>query len=401
MQYLHVIGSFQGLLLAGLLIFGAKTSTASRILGTWCLFLGLYLLGPFIYLDRELNDFSFLLGLHMFLPASFGAFLYLYCRHALIEHPLALKDLWHFIPLLLCYVLNIELYLSSPEVKLDALLHGPKNLTHIIIAQIILALQAFIYLGLSMALIRRYQNQAEHTLSSYNPEVFSWLWKILILDLLIWGIKGVAGLTEHNAISIAVSNGLIVVLIYSIAMAQWRNQNLFTIAQLKISDHGQDEDNAPKDAEVKLATRIDANIDESIDESIDNNSHTIDASPTDNSGALDPSIRSSLLKVVREHMQEHQTYLDNQLTLTRLAETVGISTHHLSEVLNQHGGKNFYQFVNEYRINYICERLKNDKDIKILDLAMSAGFSSKSTFNAVFKQFVHLTPSQYRQQLIS
>ncbi|MFT4749514.1 MAG: hypothetical protein ACI9E4_001191, partial [Pseudohongiellaceae bacterium] len=31
-QYLHVIGVFQGLLLAGILIFGAKTSTASRIL---------------------------------------------------------------------------------------------------------------------------------------------------------------------------------------------------------------------------------------------------------------------------------------------------------------------------------------------------------------------------------
>jgi len=82
-----------------------------------------------------------------------------------------------------------------------------------------------------------------------------------------------------------------------------------------------------------------------------------------------------------------------------LAETVGISTHHLSEVLNQHEGKNFYQFVNEYRINYVCEQLKMDKNIKILDLAMSAGFSSKSTFNAVFKQFTQHTPSQYRQQL--
>jgi AraC-like DNA-binding protein len=391
MQYLHVIGAFQGILLAGLLIFGTTTSTASRILGTWCLFLGLYLLGPFIYLDQELNDFSFLLGLHLFLPASFGAFIYLYCRHALIEHPLALKDLWHFLPFLLCYLINIELFLSSPEVKLDALLYGPQNLTPIIIAQIILALQAFIYLGLSMAMVRRYQNQAEQTLSSYNPEVFSWLWKLLILDLLIWGIKGVAGITEHNAISIAVSNGLIVVFIYSIAMAQWRNQNLFKIDQLKISSNEQDQENTTEMIPAKATIIVDA--------SVENNGQIIDARSTDSSGALDPSIRSSLLKVVRQHMQEHKTYLDNQLTLTRLAEAVGISTHHLSEVLNQHEGKNFYQFVNEYRIDYICERLKNDKDIKILDLAMSAGFSSKSTFNAVFKQFIQLTPSQYRQQL--
>jgi len=100
MQYLHVIGAFQGILLAGLLIFGSTTSTASRILGAWCLCLGLYLLGPFIYLDRELNVFSHLLGLHKFLPASFGAFLYLYCRHAIIAHPFTRKDLWHFLILL-------------------------------------------------------------------------------------------------------------------------------------------------------------------------------------------------------------------------------------------------------------------------------------------------------------
>ena len=186
MQYLHVIGAFQGILLAGLLIFGSTTSTASRILGTWCLFLGLYFLGPFIYLDQELNVFSHLLGLHHFLPASFGAFLYLYCRHAIINHPFIRKDLWHFLPFLLCYLINIELYLSSPEVKLDALINGPENLTPIIIALVILTSQAYIYLGLSMLMVRHYQSQAEHTLSSYNPEVFSWLWKLLILNLLIW-----------------------------------------------------------------------------------------------------------------------------------------------------------------------------------------------------------------------
>jgi AraC-like DNA-binding protein len=391
MQNLHIIGAFQGILLAGLLMFGSTTTTASRILGTWCLFLGLYFLGPLIYLDRELNVFSHLLGLHKFLPASFGAFLYLYCRHALIDHPLSWKELCHFLPFLLCYLINIELYLSSPEVKLDALLNGPKNLTPIIIAQVILTLQAFIYLALSMIMVRRYQSQAEHTLSSYNPEVFFWLWKLLILDLLIWSIKGVASITEHSAISSEMSDGLIVVFIYSIAIAQWRNQNLFKIDQLKISANGQYQENTAEIIPAKAAIILDT--------SVQYKSRGIDVTSTDNSGALDPSIRSSLLNVIRQHMQEHKTYLDNKLTLTRLAESVGISTHHLSEVLNQHEGKNFYQFVNEYRINYICERLKDDKDIKILDLAMSAGFSSKSTFNSVFKQFVQLTPSQYRQQL--
>ena len=391
MQYLHVIGVFQGLLLAGLLIFGAKTSTANRILGTLCLLLALHFLGPFIYLVREINVLSPLIAFHSFLPASFGAILYLYCRHAIIDRPLALKDLWHLLPLAVCYLLNIEFFLSSPEVKLDTMLHGTGDLTNVRIAEAIMSIQAFAYLGLSMFMVRRIQNKAKQTLSNFNPEMFSWLWKLLFLVLIIWSLKEMKGTAEYPFLFYSAGDVLIIVLIYSIAMAQWRNPVLFKIAQLNTSTIAQEE---LASSNIILSEAV-----ATIEASIKTKSIAVDATSATNSGALNPSIRSSLLKVVRQNMQEHQTYLDNQLTLTRLAEIVGISTHHLSEVLNQHEGKNFYQFVNEYRINYICEKMKHDNEIKILDLAMSAGFSSRSTFNAVFKQFVKLTPSQYRKQL--
>jgi AraC-like DNA-binding protein len=391
-QYLHVIGSFQGLLLAGLLMFGPKTSTASRILGTFCLLLALRFLGPFIHLDQELNIFSALIGFHVILPASFGAILYLYCRHAIIDRPLALKDLWHLLPLVVCYLLNIEFFLSSPEVKLNIILHGTENLKNLQIAEGIISIQAFFYLGLSMFMVRRIQNKAKQTLSNFNPKMFSWLWKLLFVTLLIWTLKEMMGTAQYPLLFYIAGEVLIIVLIYSIAMAQWRNPLLFKIAQMNTSTVFQEELTS---SNIILSEEVAA-----IEACIETKSIAVDATSANNSGALDPSIRSSLLKVVRQHMQEHQTYLDNQLTLTRLAEVVGISTHHLSEVLNQHEGKNFYRFVNEYRINYICEKMKNDKEIKILDLAMSAGFSSRSTFNAVFKQFVKLTPSQYREQLV-
>jgi AraC-like DNA-binding protein len=390
-QYLHVIGVFQGLLLAGLLIFGAKTSTASRILGTLCLLLALHFLGPFIYFEREINVLSPLIGFQVFLPASFGAILYLYCRHAIIDRSFTLKDLWHLLPLVVCYLLNIEFFLSSPEVKLDVVLHGTENLKNLKIAEAIVSMQAFVYLGLSMLMVRRIQNKANQTLSNFNPEMFSWLWKLLFLVLVIWSLKEMMGTAEYPFLFYTAGNVLTIVLIYSIAMAQWRNPVLFNIAQLNTSAIAQEE---LASSNIILSEEVAA-----IEASIETKSIAVDATSATNSGALDPSIRSSLLKVVRENMQEQQIYLDNQLTLTRLAEIVGISTHHLSEVLNQHEDKNFYQFVNEYRVNYICEKMKHDKEIKILDLAMSAGFSSRSTFNAVFKQFVKLTPSQYRKQL--
>lgn len=379
MQYLHVIGVFQGFVLAGLLIWGPKNSTANRILGTWCLFLGLNFLGPFIYLNGELNAFSALIGLHKFLPASYGAFIYLYCRHAIIDRPLALKELLHFSPFILCYLLNIELYLSSPEIKLEAVLHGSSTLTPIIASEVVLTLQSFIYIGFSMLMVRGFQRKANQTLSSFNPEMFTWLWKLLFLDLVIWLLKSTAGFnSDFYFLSIA-GDVLIIVFIYSIAMAQWRNPTLFKISQLATSDPEQD-------TKFDVVTA--------------RNTEHCEARTSEQSGALDPEIRKSLLTAVIEKMKTEQPYLDSQLTLTRLADIVGISTHHLSEVLNQHQGKNFYQFVNEYRINFVCHRLKHDQETKIIDLAMTAGFSSKSTFNAVFKQLMNKTPSQYRRSLV-
>lgn len=368
-QYLLVIGIFQGLLLACLLIFGSTLSNASRILGAWCLFLALGYLGKFITMDGELNGFSPLIGFSSFFPALYAAFLYVYCRHALIDRAFTSFDLLHFAPCLLCYLLSIDFFLSPPEVKLAMVLKGfPLGFLGNLTTLICFAL-GFIYLGLSARLIRKYQRQAKTTLAGFNPDIFVWLWAIIILDGLIWTLKLAGVILLPSMVLIILADVFVIVFIYGIAMMQWRNPTLFKIEQLVAE---------PSDGVDSF--------------SIDDTSAR--------SGALDDSIRSGLLQTVKQHMQEKRSYLDNQLTLSRLAEAVDVSTHHLSEVLNQQEGKNFYQFVNEYRIDYIREQLKLDQSTKILDLAMTAGFSSKSTFNAVFKQFTGLTPSQYRKQLI-
>lgn len=378
-QYLFAIGAFQGLLLAMLLIPGSGNSHANRILGVWCLFLALSFAGAFITMDGQINAFSGLIGWSLLLPAGYGSLLYLYCRHAITDRPFAPADLLHFAPMLLCYLLNIDLLLASPEVKLDLVVAHPPQSLRFQASQLILYLQAFVYLAMSVILLRRCQHQAERTLSSFNPAIFRWLWKLLGLYLAIWCMKALAELPGNFSFFSRIGDGLIVVLIYSIAMAQWRNPRLFKIEQL-----------IPEPDELDAFRRT---------ATPDANAEPADRAPSQSVGALDASIRSSLLQAVRQHMHEQQSYLDNQLTLTRLAEAVGVSTHHLSEVLNLQEGKNFYQFVNQYRVDFVRERMQADRSAKILDLAMAAGFASKSTFNAVFKQFTGLTPSQYREQL--
>ncbi len=382
LQYLYVIGIFQGTLLSGLLIFGEKRSSANRILGIWCLFLALYFAGPFITMNKEINIFSSFIGWSYFLPASFGTFLYLYCRNAVVEQKSIPSDLWLFLPFIACILLNIDILTAAPEVKLNIVLAGAPDNVAFIISDIIQALQAFVFIGLSYLLIHKYQSKAEDTLSNFNPAIFNWLLKLIILFLSIWSLKLIGNIAEDYSYLSMFADVLIVFLIYSIAMAQWRNPKLFVIEQLSVNEQDS----------------LD-NVSESGDSS--NNKIAEESNNHSKTSALNESIRLSLLAEITKHMVEEQAFLDSQLTLMRLSDAVGITTHHLSEVLNQQEGKNFYQFVNEYRIQYFCQLLKQDHTVKLLDLAMDAGFSSKSTFNSVFKQIKGVTPSQYRQSLTS
>ncbi|WP_404421671.1 helix-turn-helix domain-containing protein [Thalassospira australica] len=89
---------------------------------------------------------------------------------------------------------------------------------------------------------------------------------------------------------------------------------------------------------------------------------------------------------------------DPLLTMPKLANAVGATPNHLSFVLNQHLGKSFFDFVNQVRTNEASRLLIEEPDRTILDIAISVGFNSKSTFNLAFKKITGKTPSAYRHK---
>ena len=99
-------------------------------------------------------------------------------------------------------------------------------------------------------------------------------------------------------------------------------------------------------------------------------------------------------------MDEEQPYLRGDLTLGDLSNELSISAHNLSEVINTRLGKNFYDFVNGYRVQEVQRKLTNPahKHFTIMALAYDAGFNSKSAFNSFFKKATGMTPSEYRRK---
>lgn len=362
LQYLFAIGTFQGFLLSALLLFTANISYASRILGVWCGFLAIGLLLPILEQLSEIQSYGFLLAVTGFLPASYGALLYLYCRHSVLDDGFRSRDLLHFIPLVCCYLLNLDL-LFSPSQVMQAFVDGTTEVSvRYDLAQLILFGQAYVYIGYTAFFLYRYQQRAQDNYAGFNPDIFDWLWIVQGFNLIIWSMKA-AGMVISGFGLFVGGDILIVILIYGIGMAQWRNPQLFKIA-----------------GSAAESTAFEADLGSKI------------------ASKLDQDTRLALLAVVNQHMQAQQAFLDSELSLRSLSDAVGISTHHLSEVLNGEEGQNFYNFVNKFRVEYVCEYLNQHQETKLLDLGLKAGFSSKSTFNSVFKKQTGMTPTQYRNE---
>ena len=103
---------------------------------------------------------------------------------------------------------------------------------------------------------------------------------------------------------------------------------------------------------------------------------------------------------LRGFMEDKKLYLDEELSLPLLAEAVKLSPSHLSQVINQQFEKNFFDFVNLYRVEEAKIRLKNPEfsHFSILAIGLDCGFRSKSSFNRAFKKFVGKTPSEFRRE---
>ena len=80
-------------------------------------------------------------------------------------------------------------------------------------------------------------------------------------------------------------------------------------------------------------------------------------------------------------MKEEKPFADEDLTLQSFAEELEIKSHQLSQILNEILGKNFFQFVNGYRIEEAKNLLKEERERNILWVAYAVGFNSKSSFN--------------------
>ncbi len=98
-------------------------------------------------------------------------------------------------------------------------------------------------------------------------------------------------------------------------------------------------------------------------------------------------------------MEDDKVYLDQELNLASLAEKLGISSSYLSQIINQYEAKNFFDFVNSYRVEAFKSKIFDPacSHLNLLGMAFESGFKSKSTFNLAFKKLTGMTPTAFKK----
>ena len=223
----------------------------------------------------------------------------------------------------------------------------------------------------SLVLLRRHRERIQAIYSELKAVSLRWLFVLAVLNALVWVaalvafVLRVSGATDAAVTSAIVPIGSTVVIFVI---------GYFQLAQVEIFH--------PRDVAAPPPPPVAAEPPASP-------SYARARLPADDAALLEARIRAA--------MTERHLYKRPGLTLAELADDVGATPHEVSQILSTRLQRNFYTYINEHRIEHVKASLAASGR-PVLDLALEAGFQSKSTFNAAFKKATGTTPREFRER---
>lgn len=373
MNTIFTVGIFLALFLAALLLTKRDKTLSDNILGAWMLVMAIHLSSYYLHYLGYWVKYPHLVGVAHPFPLLYGPLLYLYVVFSLrSDQRWRWKDWMHFLPFVVTYLFMIPFFSLSAEQKAltDSQDFNSPYQLFFIISLFTFIISALIYTILSYKKITKYQKLIDDNFA-YKEEIsLGWL-KSLILGLGIIFFVGVIvfSLREGIGLEFSFNSDLIsyvfmVVFISTLGFFGIRHQGIFT--EKNILKHSIAESKATKGDSYQKS-------------------------------GLKPTDCEEIHKKLLALMKKEKPFLEPKLSLGQLAEKIDVTSNNLSQVINQCEEKNFYDFVNAYRVNEFIALASTpeNKNMNLLGIAFDAGFNSKSSFNQVFKKNTGKTPRQY------
>lgn len=401
-----LLGAIQGVFLAGVLAMRRRNRTANRLLAATMLAFSISLANTVYHGAGFERVFPHFFGLAYPLPFLFGPLIYLYAITAADRsRRFTWRDALHFVPFLATVIAGLPVYLMSGEEKITFYrqLQGGLVTPMVAVTTPLKFVSGVVYTALTLSFLRRHRERVKESYSSIERVNLRWLVWLGVGAAAVWAVAVTLELLEGAGIfSVTRPDefiGLgIAVIVYGIGYMGLRQPEVFRYETAEHQIPAELSRAAPRPS----AAPEPAGPPETLSRAEPRVVAAQEAEPLsaryERSGLTEREARR-LKDALTATMEKERPWRDSELTLADLADRLSTTPHKLSEVLNAQLGQTFYDFVNGYRVREVQRRIAagDAQRVKMLTLALDAGFASKSTFNLVFKKHTSQTPSAYRQ----
>lgn len=293
------------------------------------------------------------------------------------------KNRKHLIVFLSFIILYLPFYIQNGEYKLYLISTKCDWFVYIRIAMSIFSrFYVLFYLALSFKVLRIYKNELKDNFSSITNLEMKWLTHFLILICVLKSISLLDSFSwlvhlkftnQINLFSAPVIYFLLVYYTFKYSAAV-SSSNFFRKSESKTT----------------------GGISNPQSLSIENNPASANFDKYKTSALTTQQVNEYFQQLVIL-IKSKKLYTNPDLNLKLLSDQIKLPPHQLSQVINQGSGKNFFEFINAYRIDEAKALLINNMNLKIEAIAFDAGFSSKPSFYSFFKKYTGTTPVEYRK----
>ncbi len=368
-ESIYYIGLAQSIFVAFIFLTKKNKQTADWILSFWLLAIGFRMLVLIMKIEHgEFFDAQFSVGL---IPLTFGPFLYLYTKSLIFNiKKLPLKEYIHFLPFLVLTTLYFLFFQDKIAFQSGYLFFRKDGyMMARIIYGLIYIVSVFYYSTLTLYVINRYRKVKYDSFSYFSSNnMLNWLYFLSAFFMAMYLMF----------ITMAFYNIFVSMKFFEIDYFADLSLVLLTFS---VSYFG-----------IKQTYLFNPQVAEVEDKAI-----ILNKEKYKNSN-LSEELKQEYIQKILDFMDVEKPHLNPELTIQDLSNQMNITRHHLTEILNNDLGKNFFNFINTYRVKEVKKRLLDEKfaHLTIVAIAFDSGFNSKSTFNSIFKQQTEKTPSKWR-----
>ena len=374
------LGAAQGFILSSILLIKKEGNRkANIILSLLIFFISLEIFHKYLNMSGLISEFSYFILISEPFYLILGPLIYLYTKFQISpELSFKKRHLLFIMPLLLELTFYVKFYTKSTVDKLSKIAELSLDSNYIEDYCFVWSIEAvynIFFILLAIRLLYFFNKKIKNNFSNIEKINFKWLRTFLTISISFFSIQLFLAIFIGSIDTIEDTIALIYLLIGLIFLTVGY-RGLFQSLVPVVVENGKSEKTVIKDK----------NSDKAAPEKY-------------SKSTLTDEFKMEIIGKLQKIMVEEKKYLETNLKLKNLAEEIDISTNNLSQIINEKLNKNFYDFVNSYRIDFAKELLLDPKKkhLTILAISYDVGFNSKSTFNRVFKEITSMTPTKFRE----